>query len=100
MLGQRCTALDELEAAGIPLDTDRLRALIQDASPEVARYSLGLLRQGPDAATLLSIAESCAHAKDGSPFRQDLELLQSMLSSSVENGSSNKTLQSTVSAGG
>jgi len=86
---QRCAALDELEAAGVPLDTEWLRALIQDASPEVARYSLGLLAQGPDAAALLSIAESCAHAKDGSPFREDLELLQSMLSSSVENGAAN-----------
>lgn len=97
---QRCAALDELEAGGIPLDTERLRALIQDASPEVARYSLGFLRQGPDAATLLSIAESCVHAEDGTPFREDLELLQSMLNSSFENGAANKTVQPTDSAGG
>lgn len=97
---QRCSALDELETAGIQLDTERLRALIQDASSEVARYSLGFLRQGPEAATLLSIAESCAHSKDGSPFREDLELLKSMLNSSFENGAANKTIQPTASASG
>jgi hypothetical protein len=96
---QRCEALDALEAAGIPLDTDRLRALIQDASPEVARYSLGFVRQGADMATLVSIAESCVHAKEGSAFREDLELLQSMLDSSIEYGAANKTVKSTASGG-
>lgn len=97
---QRCVALDELEAAGILLDTKWLSALIQGASPKVARYSLGFLTQGPDAEGLLSIAESCTHAKDGSPFREDLELLQSMLNSSVEEVAANKTVQPTDSDGG
>lgn len=81
---QRCSALDELEAAGVSLDTEWLSTLIQDASPKVAQYSLGFLTQAPDAAALLGIAESCEHANEGSPFREDLELLQSMLGASVK----------------
>lgn len=96
---QRCAALDDLEAAGVPLDKNWLHSLIQDPSPEVARYSLGLIAQGPDAAVLLSIAEACAHATDGSPFLEDLELLQFMLNSSADKSAGNKAVQPTASGG-
>jgi len=96
----RCAALDTLEAAGVSVDSGWLRALIQDASPKVARYSLGFLTQAPDAEALLQLARSCSHATDGSPFQEDLTLLESMLSQTVDTSAANKSVQPTASGGG
>ncbi|MDC0936270.1 SIR2 family protein [Pirellulales bacterium] len=93
----RCAALDQLEAAGVTLSTERLCALVKDASPEVARYSLGFLGQGPDAAKLLRIAKSSVHAKDGTPFQDDLQLLQSMLGLSGEIAAADQSAPSAAS---
>lgn len=76
----RCAALDQLESAGIVIDSEWLRTLIQGTSSEVARYSLGFLVQTPDSETLLDLARSCPHAANGSAFHEDVALLESMLS--------------------
>lgn len=96
----RCAALDKLEAAEVPLDAGWLRALIQDPSPEVARYSLVFLTQLPDAEALLQLARSCPHATNGSPFQEDLTLLESMLSQRSDTGADSKSVQPTASGGG
>lgn len=79
----RCAALDELESAGICIDSEWLCGLIADPSARVAQYSLGFVTEGPDTDRLLQSARSCSHANEGSPFRKDLELLEHMLNRSV-----------------
>ena len=97
---KRCAAIDALEAAGIPLDSESLRTLIQDPSPKVARYSLCFIPQAPDAEDLLQLAHSCSHAVEGSPYREDLALLESMIADSEKNVPANKSVQPTASGGG
>jgi len=75
----RCSALDQLESIGIAIDDDWLKDLIQGTSPEVARYSLGFITLSPNAGALLDLARSCNHAREGSPFHEDLTLLESMI---------------------
>lgn len=93
---QRCVALDRLDAAGVLIDAERLRDLIQDPSPKVARYSLAFLTESPDAVSLLEVAKSCIHALDGSPFKEDLGLLHSMLRAAAEDGATNMAVQPTA----
>jgi hypothetical protein len=74
----RCQALEELDEAGIMLDSFLLRELLAAEDPSVARYSLGLLSLSATRDALIEEAANTQHAKDPA-FQEDLRLLREMV---------------------
>lgn len=77
----RCDAIELLEEMGATLNPAQLEKLLSDENLEVARYALSLVYGSSLAIDLLAKAEQSEHAlASASTYREDLELLRSMVS--------------------
>ena len=81
---QRCRAVEELDEMGTTLDPLWMSQLLADDDPTVARYALGLVPSSAALERLIEKAASSPHAGDPA-FREDLKLLQDLVSSEDKN---------------
>ena len=77
---QRCQSADEFEKVAAALHPAFLAKLLDDDSPTVARYALGLLAVSPMVVQLMERADRSRHIGD-EDFRTDLNLLRKMIQS-------------------
>ena len=77
---QRCQSADEFEKLAAALHPAFLAKLLDDDSPTVARYALGLLAASPMVVQLMERADRSRHIGD-EDFRTDLNLLRKMIQS-------------------
>lgn len=76
----RCRALEELDAQGVALDSDLMQELLDCKDPNVARYALGLIPLSPDRRKLMGVASAVCHSQENAAYREDLVLLNTLLS--------------------
>ena len=77
----RCDAIELLDEMGATLNPTQLAILLRDDDLEVARYALSLVCGSSQSTDLLAKAQESQHAiAPASAFREDLELLRSMVS--------------------
>jgi len=72
----RCSAIEDLATAGVPLLKEELLNLVKDKDAEVSTFSLGLVQKSPDKTALLEAAKTADGRSD--MFVSELELLQSL----------------------
>ena len=78
---RRCHAIEVLDEAGVTLACCRVKLLLADTDPTVARYALGLIPSSTSQEELIEAAENSLHGRDPA-FCEELEILKKMVRNS------------------
>ncbi len=80
---ERCTAIENLANAQIPLPRSEVELILRSTEPDVSLYGLGLIQASPDRDALLGIAKTMAEQKVNAEFSAELKMLEELAINAV-----------------
>ncbi|MGI8732831.1 MAG: SIR2 family protein [Pyrinomonadaceae bacterium] len=75
----RCDAIEKLADAAVAFPAATIRPLLHDEDSDIRTFALALVSSCPDNSVLLAEARTIAQSNDDTVFRQELEILESLL---------------------
>ena len=77
--GDRCTAIENLANARIPLPREEIESLLDSNDATVKLYSLGLIQASPEKDQLFVKAKAMAESDSEAEFKAEVKMLEQML---------------------